>query len=162
MFNKKHKIGDIISKLRKEKGLTQGELAEKLKVSDKAISKWESNKGDPSIEFFPLLAEIFEVTIDYLMTGKEQKEKFITISNIELCAKKDDINMYKSLNYSVNNKDENGKTILDYIFKYESKNLFKFLYSKETIIAGVSSKKVIEKLALTSKENCEEIGRAHV
>ncbi len=155
MFNKKHKIGDIISKLRKEKGLTQGELAEKLKVSDKAISKWESNKGDPSIEFFPLLAEIFEVTIDYLMTGKEQKEKFITISNIELCAKKDDINMYKSLNYSVNNKDENGKTILDYIFKYESKNLFKFLYSKETIIAGVSSKKVIEKLALTSKENCE-------
>ena len=77
MFNKKHKIGDVISKLRKEKGWTQNELAEKLQVSDKAISKWESNKGDPSREFLPMLAELFGVTLDYLMTGKEQEEKII-------------------------------------------------------------------------------------
>lgn len=42
LFQKKHKIGDTIAKLRKEKGWTQNELADKLQVSDKAISKWES------------------------------------------------------------------------------------------------------------------------
>ena len=124
LFQKKHKIGDIITKLRKEKGWTQSELAYKLRVSDKAISKWESNKGDPSIGFLPALAELFGVTLDYLMTGKEVEEKIITMSKLELCAKKDDINLYKKLGLSVNYKDENGKTILDYVFKYESKKMF--------------------------------------
>lgn len=73
LFNKKHKIGDTIAKLRKEKGWTQAEIAEKLQVSDKAVSKWESNKGEPSIEFLPKLAELFDVSLDYLMTGEEKK-----------------------------------------------------------------------------------------
>ncbi len=59
LFQKKHKIGDTIAKLRKEKGWTQNELADKLQVIDKAISKRKSNKGDPSIEFLPALAELF-------------------------------------------------------------------------------------------------------
>ena len=75
MTNSIHKIGDIIAKLRKEKGWTQNELAKQLQVSDKAISKWESNKGDPSIEFLPILSQLFNVTIDYLMTGEKQEEK---------------------------------------------------------------------------------------
>ena len=87
LFKKKHKIGDTIAKLRKEKGWAQNELADKLHVSDKAISKWESNKGYPSIEFLPALAELFGVTLDYLMTGKEVEEKIITMSKLELCAK---------------------------------------------------------------------------
>ncbi len=124
LFQKKHKIGDTIAKLRKEKGWTQNELADKLQVSDKAISKWESNKGDPSIEFLPALAELFGVTLDYLMTGKEVEEKIITMSKLELCAKKDDVNSYEKLCLSIDYKDENGKTIFDYIFKYESKNIF--------------------------------------
>lgn len=124
LFQNKHKIGDTIAKLRKEKGWTQNELADKLQVSDKAISKWESNKGDPSIEFLPALAELFGVTLDYLMTGKEVEEKIITMSKLELCAKKDDVNSYEKLCLSIDYKDENGKTIFDYIFKYESKNIF--------------------------------------
>lgn len=139
LFQKKHKIGDAIAKLRKEKGWTQNELADKLQVSDKAISKWESNKGDPSIEFLPALAELFGVTLDYLMTGKEVEEKIVTINKLELCAKKDDVDMYKDLKLSLNYKDENGKTIFDYIFKYKSKELFKFLLpSAEHYISGRS------------------------
>ena len=63
-------IGKTIAELRKATGWTQIELAEKLQVSDKAISKWEQEGGIPSVEFFPALAEVFGVSIDYLMTGK--------------------------------------------------------------------------------------------
>ena len=66
-----HSIGKTIAELRKAKGWTQIELAEKLQVSDKAVSKWEQEGGVPSIEFSPALAEVFGVTIDYLMTGKK-------------------------------------------------------------------------------------------
>lgn len=128
-----HIIGDTIFKLRKEKGWTQNELAEKLQVSDKAISKWESNKGDPSIEFFPKLAELFEVTIDYLMTGKEQ-EDIVQMSKLELCAKRDDVEMYREflclrmVGGNLTFVDEYDKNIFDYIFKYESKNLFTYIF----------------------------------
>ena len=127
LFSKKHKIGDTISHLRKEKGWTQAELASKLLVSDKAVSKWESNKGEPSIEFLPILAQLFDVSLDYLMTGKEKEDKIITISKLELCAKKDDVVMYKKLNLDVDYKDENSKTIFHYVFEYESKKLFAYL-----------------------------------
>ena len=110
LFSKKHKIGDTISQLRKEKGWTQAELANKLQVSDKAVSKCESNKGEPSIEFLPILAQLFDVSLDYLMTGKEKEDKIITISRLELCAKKDDVAMYRNFKIDSDYKDENGKT----------------------------------------------------
>lgn len=128
LFQKQHKIGDTIAKLRKEKGWTQNELADKLQVSDKAISKWESNKGDPSIEFLPALAELFGVTLDYLMTGKEVEEKIITMSKLELCAKKDDPNILKNFSYSsAHSKDEDGNTLLYYVKKYNSLKVLKAL-----------------------------------
>lgn len=67
-----HKMGSCIATLRKEKGWTQKQLAEKLQLSDKAISKWESNKGAPSIEFLPEIAKLFDVTTDYLLKGEEE------------------------------------------------------------------------------------------
>lgn len=67
-----HNIGNTIAELRKKKKWTQTELAQKLNVSDKAVSKWENDGGLPSVEFFPKLAELFGVSIDYLMTGKEE------------------------------------------------------------------------------------------
>ena len=69
-----HSIGKTIAELRKAKGWTQIELAEKLQVSDKAISKWEKDGGIPSVEFFPLLANLFNVSIDYLMIGNNQED----------------------------------------------------------------------------------------
>lgn len=63
-------MGNIIKQLRTAKGWTQAELAEKINVTNKAVSKWESNLGCPEITILPKLAEIFEVTTDYLLTGK--------------------------------------------------------------------------------------------
>ncbi|MBR4073036.1 MAG: helix-turn-helix domain-containing protein [Clostridia bacterium] len=65
-------IGVLISKLRKKKGLTQSKLAEKLNISDKTVSRWESGLGYPEITQFPELAKIFGVTVDFLMTGERR------------------------------------------------------------------------------------------
>lgn len=123
LFGKKHSIGKTIAELRKAKGWTQIELAEKLQVSDKAISKWEKDSGAPSIEFFPALAELFDVSIDYLMTGKETEPEIITMSKIELCAKNDDISMLEEIK-GYNITDENGKSLQDYIIQYKSVNIY--------------------------------------
>ena len=94
-----HSIGKTIAELRKAKGWTQIELAEKLNVSDKAVSKWESEGGFPEITQLPVLAKIFDVNIDYLMTGKETEPEIITMSKIELCAKNDDVELFETLSY---------------------------------------------------------------
>ena len=67
-------IGKRIAQLRKEKGWSQTELAEKLNVTDKAVSKWERG-GMPSVDLFPKLSRIFNVSIDYLMLGDEGSEE---------------------------------------------------------------------------------------
>ena len=75
-------IGENIKKLRKAKGMTQEELAEKACVSYQAVSKWE-NGGSPDIEMLPVLANTFGVTIDELLGFKlnsyTNKEKFIRL-----------------------------------------------------------------------------------
>lgn len=64
-FNKK------IQELRKQKGLTQEELAEALYVSRTAISKWESGRGYPNIDSLKAIAKFFGITIDELLSGDE-------------------------------------------------------------------------------------------
>ena len=122
IFSKKHSIGKTIAELRKSKGWTQAELAEKLQVSDKAVSKWEKDNGAPSIEFFPAIAELFGVSIDYIMTGKEPEREVIMISKAELCAKNDNPAMLDGID--INHKDEQGKSLVDYILQYQSFNVF--------------------------------------
>lgn len=117
-------IGDRIKSKRKEAGMTQLELASKLNVTDRAVSKWEQNEGNPDISILPRIADLFNVTLDYLMTGIEPKKEVIIMSKIELCAKNDDPSMIKSL---PSNVDENGKSILDYVKQYNSKNVLKAL-----------------------------------
>ena len=58
------KIGKFISRKRKEKGITQSELAEKLYISDRAISKWENGICLPDAGNMPLLCEILDITIN--------------------------------------------------------------------------------------------------
>ena len=60
-----------LQELRKQKGLTQEELAESLYVSRTAISKWESGRGYPNIDSLKALAKFFCVTIDELLSGDE-------------------------------------------------------------------------------------------
>lgn len=61
--------GETIKKLREKKKLTQKELAEKLMVSDKAVSKWETNKGLPDISILSDLAQALSVSVPELLTG---------------------------------------------------------------------------------------------
>lgn len=60
-----------LQQLRKQKGLTQEQLAEKMFVSRTAISKWESGKGYPNLDSLKYLSEIFSVSIDDLLSGEE-------------------------------------------------------------------------------------------
>ena len=60
-----------MQELRKQKGLTQEELAEALYVSRTAISKWESGRGYPNIDSLKTISKFFSVTIDELLSGEE-------------------------------------------------------------------------------------------
>ena len=74
---KRQTLGRMISTLRKEKGMTQLELAEKMGVTDKAVSKWERELSFPDINSIPKLAEIFEVSVDELMQVKTETKENI-------------------------------------------------------------------------------------
>ena len=54
------------------KNLTQKKLADKLQVSDKAVSKWESGRGEPSLELIRAITKLFNCSIDYLVDGKDR------------------------------------------------------------------------------------------
>ena len=64
-------LHEKLQQLRKQSGLTQEELAEKLYLSRTAISKWESGRGYPSIDSLKALSKFFSVSIDTLLSGDE-------------------------------------------------------------------------------------------
>ena len=68
-------LGERIYKLRTEKNLSQGDLAERLEVSRQSISKWENNNAVPDLEKIIALSEIFEVSLDELVKGKKVTEE---------------------------------------------------------------------------------------
>ncbi len=63
-------MGNFIAQLRKEAGITQKQLAEKLNVSDKTVSHWERGESAPDISLVPVLADVFGITCDDLIHGK--------------------------------------------------------------------------------------------
>ena len=64
-------MADRIQYLRKTKGFSQEELADKVGVSRQAVSKWESEQSTPDIEKIIIMSELFEVTTDYILKGIE-------------------------------------------------------------------------------------------
>ncbi len=66
-------IGNRISRLRKEKGMSQEALAEKIGVSSQAVSKWENDQSCPDISLLPQLAKLLDVTVDELLTGNSSE-----------------------------------------------------------------------------------------
>ena len=64
-------LGEKLQQLRKQRGLTQEELAAALYVSRTAVSKWESGKGYPNIDSLKAIARFFSVTVDELLSGDE-------------------------------------------------------------------------------------------
>ena len=72
------KIGNKISDYRKNRGMTQDALAQLLGVTNQAVSKWESGQACPDIQLLPLLADVFETTVDELLG----REKRFTVRNL--------------------------------------------------------------------------------
>ncbi|MBR4832570.1 MAG: helix-turn-helix transcriptional regulator, partial [Butyrivibrio sp.] len=63
-------IGKFIANCRKEKGLTQAQLAEKLNITDRAVSKWETGKSLPDSSIMLELSNILGVTVNELLSGE--------------------------------------------------------------------------------------------
>ena len=70
----KKTLGTMIAELRKQHGMTQLKLAEKMGVTDKAVSKWERDLSCPDINSLPALAEILGVSVEDLMQIKKEAE----------------------------------------------------------------------------------------
>lgn len=68
-------IAKNISTLRKESEMTQFELAEKLNYSDKAVSKWERGESIPDVTILKQIADLFSVTVDYLLEEEHSQKK---------------------------------------------------------------------------------------
>ncbi len=87
---KKKTLGMMIASLRKEKGMTQLELADKMGVTDKAVSKWERDISCPDVNTIPKLAEVFEISVDELMQirdGSQDETKKDVTSLIHMILK---------------------------------------------------------------------------
>lgn len=69
----KNTFGSMIASLRKENGMTQLELAEKMNVTDKAVSKWERDLAFPDVQTLPKLAELFGVSIEDLIKARTEE-----------------------------------------------------------------------------------------
>jgi len=140
-------LNNRIRKLRKEKGLTQLQLAEMLNITDKAVSKWELGEGNPDIGLLPKISEIFGVTVDYLLTGN-MTNNIVLLDDMDntkraVClVQKDDLENFIKFEYNIvnpllspykNSLQQNiGLTqlqelIREEIYKTESINIFEYL-----------------------------------
>lgn len=69
------RIGGFIAQIRKEKGLTQRQLADELLISDKTISKWETGKGLPEVSLMMPLCNTLDITVNELLSGERISEE---------------------------------------------------------------------------------------
>ena len=87
------KTGELLSRLRKECGMTQKQVAEKLQISDRTVSKWERGKSMPDASIMLELCEILGITVNELLSGErikmEDYKKKAEENLIELQAKKE-------------------------------------------------------------------------
>lgn len=96
-------VGKKIAALRKEKGMTQDDIAEKLNVSPQAVSKWENDISYPDIMLLPKIAQLLDTTVDELLSSEPKKETML-VKNTQRKNIDDMI-----LKIIVNDKDEKVK-----------------------------------------------------
>ena len=96
------KIGKFISLVRKEKNMTQNDLALKLGITDRAVSKWENGRGMPDLSLIKDLCEILDITVNELLSGER-------LDNQEYQNKSEE-NIIKTIDYT-NNKIKKTKNI---------------------------------------------------
>ena len=78
------KFGSFIAACRKEKNMTQAELAQKIKVTDKAVSRWERGKGFPDISILVPLSDALDISLPELMSSEKSSKRNDNISNNDL------------------------------------------------------------------------------
>ena len=137
------KIGKFIAQLRKERNMTQQELANKLNITDRAISKWENGRGMPDIYFIREVANLFQVSEKELLNGERDfKKKEIDLNHYSKVLELSNLSKYfgkrkvlDNINLTIHEGDivgligPNGagkttliKTILS-LYKYDSGNV---------------------------------------
>lgn len=144
------KIGEQIARLRKKHNMSQIQLAERLYVTEKAVSKWECGNGIPDLDNIVKLARIFDVSIDELLLGEENgKQDVVTEEQILQLQKGDHsiINSYEDI--VVHSSHLNGAVInklaiefIDTITQFEE-----ILYLLDDF-----SQETLQKLCLYHKE----------
>lgn len=104
VFVNQEKIGKFIKSRRKEIKLTQAELAEKLNVTDRSISKWENGICMPDSSIIPVLCDILNITINDLFSGeivdKKDKEKILEENLLNMLKEKEEFDK-GLLNYEI-------------------------------------------------------------
>lgn len=126
-------LNDRIKQLRKEKGLTQNQLADLLGVTDKAVSKWEVGEANPDITLLVKIGEVFGVTVDYLLTGK-----------IEETISLDDMDDEKRFNWILKRDDKNNFVKYGYL---NSSRIFGRTHDLQSFFRrGINHKATIEGL----------------
>ena len=79
-------LGEKIKEARKQCGLSQEQLAEKMSVSRSAIAKWETDKGLPDIDNLKALAGFLNVSVDYLLDDEERIDELVTREAYDLAS----------------------------------------------------------------------------
>ena len=153
-------LNERIKQLRKEKGLTQSQLADLLGVTDKAVSKWEVGETNPDISLLPKISEIFNVTLDYLLVGK--KEENLSLDDMDATKrfhyliKKDDVDSFSKYYYGGVGKEN---SLFSGVEKFDKYN-FKMINSKSWMeIINENSNKILSyAFDLFLKENNADLG----
>ncbi len=145
------KIGKFMAKLRKEKNITQQQLGDKIGVSFKTISKWETGRGMPELSLLKPLSEELGVTINELLSGEKiEKENYVN---------KLEENMINTIEYSEEQKEKKNKQLgiillvigflitLAAISIFPSESSWSSIYSVVgTIISVIGLSKLLKKL----------------
>ena len=105
-----NKTGEFISSLRKEKGLTQTELAQKLNISNRTVSKWENADGYPDITILPELSKILGVSVDELLNGEKAYEKENIPIKFEAVFKESKKEWQKTFKYTMDKVSKQGNS----------------------------------------------------
>ena len=102
-------FGDFLYFLRKEKGITQSELAQKLGVTNKAVSKWETGESMPETSLLLPIAKIFDISVDELLNGKKKENNNFSSDN------NFNPDFIKQHLFTKGKNDNKNKTLLDVI-----------------------------------------------
>lgn len=152
----KEKIGKRIAYFRKEKGITQKELADFLHISYQAVSKWESGKSLPTVEMLYEISSLLNVTVDALLNENEWKNRRISYMASGLNTKK--LSILKTEVMKLNSDDERilSACFADAcLFRIDTSQMREPVYSCITCVPG--SKEKLAEVYGYNQEICEDV-----